>query len=73
MKDLYYMVELTNIDGRVDTVLIKEKDLVSFISNYDDVNYTLLNIHGIGPVNLDYKDFIKKEVTLEKGDVKNVK
>ena len=69
IKELYYMVELTNIDGMVEAILVKDKDLASFINNYDSDNYTILNINGIGPVNLDYKDFIKKEVELEKGKV----
>jgi hypothetical protein len=69
MKELHYIVELTNIDGMVEAVLVKDRDLVGFINNYDSDNYTILNINGIGPVNLDYKDFIKKEVELEKGKV----
>ena len=63
------MVELTNIDGIVEVILVKEKDLAGFLSNYDSENYTVLNVHGIGPVNLDYTDFIKKEIELEKGKV----
>ncbi len=69
IKELHYIVELTNIDGMVEAVLVKDKDLASFINNYDSDNYTILNINGIGPVNLDYEDFIKKEVELEKGKV----
>ena len=69
MKELHYMVELTNIDGIVEVILVKDKDLAGFLSNYDSVNYTILNVHGIGPVNLDYRDFIKKEIELEKGKV----
>jgi hypothetical protein len=69
MKELHYIVELTNIDGMVEAVLVKDRDLAGFISNYDSDSYTILNINGIGPVNLDYKDFIKKETQLEKGKV----
>lgn len=65
---MYYMVELTdNNDGYVNSILVEEKNLVNFISNYDKDLYKLVNVYGLGVINLEFKDFLKKENNLEQG------
>lgn len=58
---LYYIVELNNIEGIPKFVLVKDENLVDFISKYNKEIYTIVNINGIGNINLDYNDFLKKE------------
>ena len=62
MNKLYYIVEVSNIDlgYNIETILVKEEDLSNFINNYDKELYSLISIYGL-TLNLDYKDFLKKE------------
>jgi hypothetical protein len=66
-KSLYYIVELSVSDGLSETVLVKEEDLARLLDNYDKEIYTVINIYGVGPINLEHKDFLKKEKGLELG------
>ena len=51
---VYYIVELSNVDGLTETVLVKDEDLGYFINNYNKELYGLINVYGIGPINFDY-------------------
>lgn len=65
---IYYMVELVDkIDGNHHSVLVNETTLANFIANYDKKLYTLVNVYGMGEVNLDHNDFITVEKNFEHG------
>lgn len=71
-KDIYFMVELMDLlDGHSNQVLCKEKDLASFIANYDNDKYKVINVYGIGNVCLDGQEFIKRNDNLEHGGISN--
>lgn len=70
---IYYMVELVSIVDNISyPIFIDGKDLPALISNYDKDNYKLVNVTGLGYINTDYKDFLKKEPNLETGENSNV-
>ena len=54
-----YAVELSSMDGTIHTIIVKEEELNIFLSSYDKNVYTLIGVHGLGPVYLDYEDFLK--------------
>jgi len=63
---IYFIVELAGLENnKTHAVLIEENKLANFVANYDDGIYKLLNITGVGMINLNYLDFIKKEKGLE--------
>jgi hypothetical protein len=65
----YFVVELNEkLDGFNHAVLLEEKDLVVFLQNYDKDFYTLINVCGIGALDVNFKDYFKNEPDLEKGD-----
>jgi hypothetical protein len=68
MNSLYYIVELmTKLDGLTETVLVEEKNLANFLSNLDNGIYQVLNVCGVGGINLDFKKFLKQNEGLEQG------
>ena len=65
---IYYIVDISTVtEGISIPVLVSEKDLSSFVSNYDTDNYKIINVYGVGILMLDYKEFLKKEKDLEHG------
>lgn len=49
------------------TVLVDENRLPNLLACYDKDSYKLVNIFGLGPIQLDYTNFIKTEKDLEIG------
>jgi hypothetical protein len=61
-KTIYYLVEIQNLtDGEVKKLLLKDSEIPDFMDNLDKDNFGLLNMYGLGFLNLDYKEFIKKQ------------
>lgn len=59
-KVMYYLVELQNLDTtEVNKLLLKDEDILNFISNFDKDKFGLLNMYGMGFLDLEYKEFIK--------------
>ena len=62
MNKLYYIAEVRTLDNNlVETILVKEEDLGNFINNYDKELYSLISVYGLF-LNLDYRDFLKKDI-----------
>lgn len=71
MTETFYFV-VTFQDIVVDigfewNVLVDENHLSNLLTCYDKDSYKLVNIFGLGPLQLDYKTFIKTEKDLEIG------
>lgn len=59
-KVIYYLVEIQNLDTtEVNKLLLKDEDVSTFISNFDKDKFGLLNIYGMGFLDLEYTEFIK--------------
>jgi hypothetical protein len=69
---IYYIVELLGIPDNITTpVLVTEETIGDFVKNLDKKSYTLINVHGVGELNTNIDGFIKKEIGLENGDLKD--
>lgn len=69
MDELYYVVELMDVENNTPhSILCSEEALNSIVSNYDKDIYKLVNVYGLGQLDLDYMKFTKKPDNLETGD-----
>jgi len=69
-EQFYYVVtfrDIVNDIGFEWNVLADENSLPNLLSCYDKDAYKLVNIFGLGPLQLDYHEFIKHEQGLETG------
>ena len=61
-KVMYYLVEIQNLDTtEVNKLLIKDEEISTFISSFDKEKFGLLNMYGMGFLDLEYTEFIKKQ------------
>jgi hypothetical protein len=59
---MYYLVEIQNLDTtEINKLLIKDEDVSNLITNLDKNKFGLLNMYGMGFLDLEYSGFIKKQ------------